>query len=363
MIWDFRMNYGNLLFARERYQQAEEQYRAVLASSCDHVETLNNLGVLCKGLGRLDEAAELLSRVTELRPEFIEARANLASVCLAQGQVEAAIAHFCEILIRDPAASRSRETLGVAYYLLGRIDEAADVYRAWLAEEPDNAIALHHMSACTGEAVPVRASDEYIRTKFDSFSASFDAKLAELEYRAPELVAQCVATRATGRGRYEAALDAGCGTGLCGPLLRPLVDELVGVDLSAGMLDRAREREVYDRLDEAELTLYLRANHSSFNLVVSADTLVYFGPLEEVFSAVSGALRRVVRSALPSKLCPNSIRRIFGCSLMGAMPMGRATSRWLSKTTDSSLSRLSPWCYAVRPISPWLGGLFAYNLD
>jgi predicted TPR repeat methyltransferase len=50
------------------------------------------------------------------------------------------------------------------------------------------------------------------------------------------------------------ALDAGCGTGLCGPLLRPYASELTGVDLSAGMLDRARPRQVYDHLEKGELS-------------------------------------------------------------------------------------------------------------
>jgi SAM-dependent methyltransferase len=35
-------------------------------------------------------------------------------------------------------------------------------------------------------------------------------------------------------------LDAGCGTGLCGPLLRPLARRLVGVDLSPAMVGAAR---------------------------------------------------------------------------------------------------------------------------
>ena len=35
-------------------------------------------------------------------------------------------------------------------------------------------------------------------------------------------------------------LDLGCGTGLCGPLLRPYARALAGVDLSPQMLERMR---------------------------------------------------------------------------------------------------------------------------
>jgi predicted TPR repeat methyltransferase len=65
----------------------------------------------------------------------------------------------------------------------------------------------------------------------------------------------------------------------------------VGVDLSAQMLARAEERKVYDDLCRAELTAYLAAHPASFDVVASADTLVYYGGLEEVARAAASALR------------------------------------------------------------------------
>ena len=86
-------------------------------------------------------------------------------------------------------------------------------------------------------------------------------------------------------------LDAGCGTGLCGPLLAPYARRLVGVDLSEGMLALAKEKNVYDALMKSELTDYLRDHAAAFDVIVSADTLVYFGDLEDVLAAAAGALR------------------------------------------------------------------------
>jgi predicted TPR repeat methyltransferase len=57
------------------------------------------------------------------------------------------------------------------------------------------------------------------------------------------------------------------------------------------MLARARERTVYDELVKGELTAYLGGCNEAFDLVVSADTLVYFGPLKVVVSAAAQALR------------------------------------------------------------------------
>jgi predicted TPR repeat methyltransferase len=85
--------------------------------------------------------------------------------------------------------------------------------------------------------------------------------------------------------------DVGCGTGLCGPLVRDWARRLAGCDLSAGMLRLASERGVYDDLEKAELVGYLGLRPQAFDLVLSADTLCYFGDLSGVAQAAFQALR------------------------------------------------------------------------
>jgi predicted TPR repeat methyltransferase len=86
-------------------------------------------------------------------------------------------------------------------------------------------------------------------------------------------------------------LDAGCGTGLCGPLLRPYSSRLTGVDISSCMIDKARERTVYDELITAELTGLLEDSASSYDLIAAADTLCYFADLRQGLNAIATALR------------------------------------------------------------------------
>jgi predicted TPR repeat methyltransferase len=66
---------------------------------------------------------------------------------------------------------------------------------------------------------------------------------------------------------------------------------LVGVDISEGMLAHAKDKNVYQRLVKAELTEYLRDNSETFDLIVSSDTLVYFGDLKDLIAAFAKALR------------------------------------------------------------------------
>ena len=165
------------------------------------------------------------------------------------------------------------------------------MFREWLAEEPDNAYVRHHLAACLGEGAPERASDAYVEQSFDEFAASFDTKLATLGYRAPALVAEALAATLPAPARQLDIADLGCGTGLCGPLIAPWARRLSGCDLSAAMLELAQRRAVYDQLDKAELLAYLEAHRDAFDVVVSADTLCYFGALDGVAGAARGALR------------------------------------------------------------------------
>jgi predicted TPR repeat methyltransferase len=139
--------------------------------------------------------------------------------------------------------------------------------------------------------VAERCSDEFVRKTFDRFAFSFDEVLARLAYRAPAIVAEAIGEKlGAPRGDLD-VLDAGCGTGLAGPLLKPFARRLVGIDLSEKMLARARERGLYDELEAAELTAYLEGRSASYDLVTSIDTLVYFGDLSHVAKGLANVLR------------------------------------------------------------------------
>ena len=146
-------------------------------------------------------------------------------------------------------------------------------------------------AACTGRDVPARASNGFVERTFDSFASSFESKLEHLSYRAPALVAAMLENSGLEPSQQLDVLDAGCGTGLCGPLLGPYARRLTGVDLSEGMLALAKEKHVYDALIKGELTEYMRDHSAAFDVIVSADTLVYFGDLGCVVAAAAAALR------------------------------------------------------------------------
>lgn len=284
-------NLGNVMLDTDQIEAASRAYDACRALDPGNVEVLNNLGVMYRSLGRREEALELLKRAVELKPGFTDAHHNLSSVYFDLKRYDEGFTHSAEALSQEPAHTASRRVLALIYARLGRMEEAADIYREWLRLAPDSLQAKHYLAGCTGENVPDRADQQYVEKVFDNFAASFDAKLASLDYKAPELVGQTV-ERVLGAPKGDLqVLDAGCGTGLCGPGLARYAQHLVGVDLSQAMLQRAAERGAYHELVKEDLVVFLQAHVERFDLLVSADTLCYFGALEEVLAAAAASLR------------------------------------------------------------------------
>ena len=288
---DCYSNLGNIFQARGRLEEGIAAYQRAIELNPGHANAHSNLGVLLRAQGKLTEAEASYRTAIRLSPEHIDAYTNLGILLAAQKRLPEAIACYCKVITLKPSHPDARRLLALAHTTVGEIDKARDIFAEWLGEEPENPIAQHMLAACSGEQVPVRASDAYVETVFDGFAASFDSKLARLAYRAPSLVAAMVTELPIEPSKSLDVLDVGCGTGLCGPLLAPYARRMVGVDLSAKMLVQAEERHVYDALVKGELTAYLADSVGAFDLVVSADTLVYFGALEAVVGAAAAAMR------------------------------------------------------------------------
>jgi predicted TPR repeat methyltransferase len=172
-------------------------------------------------------------------------------------------------------------------------------------------------AAASGKNVPERCDAQYVTSMFDGFASSFDEILEGLEYTAPQLLHAALAPRVELRQSMLDVLDAGCGTGLCGPLLRPMAGFLAGVDLSSQMLAKAKARNVYDELVQAELSAFMESRPQRFDIVNCADTLIYFGALEQVMAAARRCLRPGGCFAFTVEALPEGISNSFMLTITG----------------------------------------------
>lgn len=284
-------NLGNIYAATERWDDAINSYQRAIDLNPDYANAHHNLGAALSHAQRENEATQSYRRAIELQPDATSHQC-LAALQEKCGRFEDALVNYRQAIQYDPESVVAHSRLGAVLRKLDRLEEAHAVYRRWLQFDPENSVALHLSAACEPERAPARASDDYVRTTFDGFAEEFDACLAGLDYSGPQLVTTAL-ERHLGKPlrRTLHVVDLGCGTGLCGGLLRSYAERLVGVDLSPGMLEKAAQRSLYDELVEAELTEFLAAREDDFDLLVAADTLIYLGLLEPVFVAARKALR------------------------------------------------------------------------
>lgn len=288
----FHVNLGNVLAEIDRLDEALAAYQRASALAPESPDVHNNIGALHRALGRLDEARACFERAIALDARHMRAWNNLGLLHDALGDTEKAVGAFVTALDLMPGHGHSAYLLGTTYYRAGKIDKAAEVFRQWMLREPQDPIPQHLYAACSGQGSPARASDAYVEAEFDKFAASFERVLSErLHYRAPGVVADLLAELLPSAQASLDLVDIGCGTGLCGPLVASRARRLVGVDLSAGMLARARTKGVYHHLVKAELTAFLEQTPDYWDAAVCADTLCYFGDLSAVMRAAAAALR------------------------------------------------------------------------
>lgn len=286
---DAENSLGNIYLQVGQPELAEKHFRRTLELNPQFAAANANMGIALKEQGRTVEAEGFLLKAIAVEPDVSHHYQNLGNVYRSLKRYAEAVALYQKAISMHPADALAYQRLTRTFYLMGKLDCCVEVLKQWLAFDPDNPTALHLLAAYTRNNMPSRASDDYVRETFDRFAASFDNILKTLDYQAPALVYKALQQIAP-QPDWK-LLDAGCGTGLCGMLVRPLVAYLVGVDLSAKMLVKAQTRNVYDALHEAELTAYFLQPPTSFDVITCVDTFCYFGELSEAATASASALK------------------------------------------------------------------------
>ena len=308
---------GNTLWELERFLEALDSCDRALKLKSDFAEAHNNRGNSLRALKRPEDALASYDRALKLRADYAEVHNNRGNALRELKRFEDALGSYRKALDCDPGLLRVYQQLAELLGKMGRTDEAAAVYLSWLEAEPTNPSARHMYAAASGRNVPERCDSRYVTALFDELALSFDATLERLEYAAPRLLSAALAARVPfGQGNLD-VLDAGCGTGLCGPLLRSTARVLAGVDLSSEMLARARARNVYDELVQAELCEFMESRPHRFDIVNCADTLIYVGALEPVMAATHRCLRPKGVFAFTVEALPEGILSPFRLTMTG----------------------------------------------
>jgi predicted TPR repeat methyltransferase len=211
--------------------------------------------------GDLVAAEDLLVQATDLAPGFATAWFRLGDVREQLGDRAGAIVAFRKAEATDPG---DRNGAGLRLMRLGAADIAA-------------------------------MRPTYVTAVFDQYAPRFDTALVDhLGYRGPALLQAAVVTARAEAGRPPAfgrAIDLGCGTGLAARAFSAIVDEIIGIDLSPRMIERARATGLYAELVVAEIVEGLKCRpDASADLVLAADVLIYVHDMAPLLAEVARVL-------------------------------------------------------------------------
>ncbi len=292
---DARLSLGLLFFHARRFEEAAESLRTAIQATMDPGPAV----IACYGqtlghLGHFASATEALRIAVGRDPDNAVVVLKLAQVQfiadLIAGRTAETATRTCRAMpfvTADAFETISRQSFHqlVAF---GHRDAALRLCEARLNARPADAESRYLHAVLKGDALS-RAPDAYIASFFDQFADDFDKQLVGvLGYKAFEQLATLTLRHATS---LDHMLDLGCGTGLSGPLLAAPGRHLVGLDLSPGMLDKARQRQCYDMLIEGEAVTYLQTREMAFDLIFAADVLIYVGDLAMILRRAFHALK------------------------------------------------------------------------
>jgi predicted TPR repeat methyltransferase len=276
---------GRIAYNEGKNELAVELISKAVSANPSEPTFYNALGLALEARGNLAVAADSYRQAIRLMPGMFEAYFNLGNTLQLQGKLGEAVEMYNRTLSLKPDYAMAHRNLGIALRNLGKLDEALACFQHQIRLTPGDAETLHLIASLTGDNIE-RASVQYVEGLFDGYADKFDANLQQaLKYEAPEKLVALVLQHSTPPAEKWNILDLGCGTGLAGAAIAPYARQLVGVDLSTKMLEKAHARNLYQRLECSDLLIMMRGEKdSSYDIIIAADVFIYLGKLNEIIS-------------------------------------------------------------------------------
>jgi len=292
---------GLALVALDRQPEALAAFERVLSLEPDNIPAAYQKCLMLAMLQRYFEALQATDRLLQLDGDSEPGWWLRADILHRLNRLGDALQAYDTLLQINPLLDRACTQRGGILKDMGRMVEAHAAFGRALALGGDREINTYFLASLAEDSglprtaaqeVPDTAPRAYVESLFDDYADNFDEHLVkQLGYRAHHvLIDHLLALPDIQNKVFASALDLGCGTGLCGRLLKDRTSRLIGVDLSAQMLAKGHATGAYHQLVQADLLEYLHENIERHELVLSADVFIYVGALEGVFAGVARAL-------------------------------------------------------------------------
>lgn len=285
--------------AQLSYQQgklvaAAHHYQEFLKIEPHDIHALHNLGSIFLQLHNPEEAAKCFLRLLSLSAGS-ENYFNLGIAYMEQGKHKEAALYFEQAIQANPDYIEARVNVGAVYLKMEDYGTASKHYQEIMRLQPDNSEIAYVLNAINNNSENYHAAPQaYIQNLFNQYAPNYEKHLTQiLDSKIPELIYNTILETSGHLLKMERnlhILDLGCGTGLTGEKFAPYANKLIGIDLSEKMLAIAAQKNIYNELLLADISQSID-KYYDLDLVIAADTLVYIGDLEQIFTQLALSLK------------------------------------------------------------------------
>ncbi len=287
---------GEIAFKTHDFPQAAQYFEDALKN---HKNNNEDIADDCISLGRayvemelFDQAQETFLQAITLAPFNDAIPFMLGNLMRRLSRIKAAASCYRHAISLNPCVAKYYLHLGAMLNILEEPKDAEFNFQIACELEPENMTAKHMLAAIQGLTTQT-APALHVKNLFDRASCRYDDHMVkELEYQAPDLMFNLMASTYSELPFFDNAMDLGCGTGMAGMKFRKLCRHLSGIDLAPKMVEVARKKSIYDALYVGNIIEMLDDLDAVFDFFIASDVLVYMGDLIPLFQA----LRRCAES-------------------------------------------------------------------
>ena len=281
---DLHNNKGIILRALKKYNDALKCYKDAIIIDKNNPIYFNNRGNLYWDMGEEKLADKDYNKSLDINPKYYDALINLIKLRQYQELHEEAENLCLKALEINKNNNMGFKLLGISQINQRKIDLGIKNLNISQKIKFDRSIE-HQIDILKGKEVDTTPM-EFIENTFDHYANKFDHHLINiLNYSVPNFIEKEL-NLIDKKIKFENVIDLGCGTGLCGKFLKNKSSNLIGIDISPRILEKADKKNIYDKLICSNFIDYLKKTSSQFDLFVAADVFIYTGEISETFDLI-----------------------------------------------------------------------------
>ncbi len=312
---------GSLHEQQQSYELAQSYLKQAIEQNTDYAQAHHAIARVYLASAQDELALEHFIQAQRINPHLPHLMANIAKYFHVKGQYANAIEYWSKVPTDEESPEEIQYNLGVSYHFMGQHKEAMTYFDSVLRLNPNHidthlnlaAIALqstdrkkaiqHYqkvqslepdredvnylLAALLGKNYNTHPPQAYVKNLFDQYAHYYDKHLKSmLRYQVPDEIQLMLSEHI--QHKVDKTIDLGCGSGILGPIIRPITKNLSGIDLSGNMLEQANQKHVYDTLVHDCCIQYTRTL-KGINLFVAGDLLPYLSDPSELFESIANA--------------------------------------------------------------------------